>query len=65
MAIIWVNVTSIGGRTNGGKQASVASRGSAQSGSLTLAIDNAVVTTKDQVHALINQALTALGDQLK
>lgn len=65
MAIIWVNISLLGSKKPGGQQASVASRGSAQSGALTLAIDNTLVTTRDQVRTLVAQALTVLTDQLK
>lgn len=57
----YINVSKQGGKTAGGKQASLVNRGAAASGHATVAYDSAVVTTKGDLLQLINDALVTSG----
>ena len=65
MAIIYVNVSQIGSTTQGGRKALIVSRGSGQSGAVTVAIDTTKVTLKTDVIAFLADAVQTLSDQIK
>ena len=64
MAIVTVNGSTVGGVGPGGKQATIPSRGSGQSGAVTIQIDTTKVTSRGQVRQIINDLLPTLIDVL-
>jgi len=65
MAIIWVNATAMGAQRLSGAQRYDVRRGAAQSGDITIAIDNTKVTNKGQIRQAVLQILDTIGDQVK
>jgi hypothetical protein len=64
MAIVTVNGSTVGAVGVGGKQVVIPSRGSGQSGAVTLQIDTTKVTSRGQVRQIINDMLPTLIDIL-
>jgi hypothetical protein len=64
MAIVTVNGSTVGAVGVGGKQAIVSTRGSGQSGAVTLQIDTTKVTSRGQVRQIVADMLSTLIDVL-
>lgn len=65
MAIVYGNLSFLGSATVGGKQATVPTRGSGQSGAVTIAFDTTKITTKNQLLQALQDLLPTFGDLLK
>lgn len=57
----YLNVSKQGGKTAGGKQATIPSRAAAAGGAVTLAFDSAVVTTMNELLLLAREAALQSG----
>ena len=64
MAVVTVNGSTVGAVGVGGKQAVISTRGSGQSGAVTIQIDTTKVTSRGQVRQLVNELLATLIDVL-
>ena len=65
MPFVFINVSVQGGKTAGGKKATIVTRGSTAAGAVTVAFDPTLVTTKADLASLIQEAVVTAGDQLK